>query len=277
MKTLAFVIGLLWSASAFADQISQQVLVDPKTQPMNEWASIVWAKDKSGWITEFPTNDSVRVTLDSGSAKPREPWKRVSYFLKYLPSPPIKPWLNGSLYFDFDAAVASYVASGRAVAYLNVVLSVRATRTKDRFWVSVGLFDPRTKRVVPDQTACVPSHSTGSPVVATRAERGRSFIELANDSDSFSQTTWSDLRPYRIVITRENVRAMLTELKSMNAWCAKHHDISTEPADYEVAQISVMLESFTDKDRTPDARVKVAITLANPNFRISGPRSEERR
>jgi hypothetical protein len=257
----------LFGTTAFADNITQQALIDPKTQPTNEWASVVWAVDDTGWKINYPAPDTVSIELDSGEAKPRGKEKRVSYLLKYLPVPAMKPWKDGSLHFDFDAAVTSYQSTGAAaVAHLTVMFSIRATGTKDRFWFSVGLFDPRIQRRADDRAGCVPSRSTPSPVVATRAEHGRSFIELSNQSAEFSHLPSQDYKRYRLSVTRENIVAAIKYLRTLTGWCARHENISTNPDNYEVRQVAVMLEARTDRNKAPDASAKIAISLRDPNI-----------
>jgi hypothetical protein len=266
MKTLAFVIGLLWSWSAIADPIAQQALIDPNRQPTNEWASVVWAVDNSGWKIDYLTPDTVAVELDSWAAKPRGNEKRVSYLLKYLPAPTLKPW-PGTLRFTFDVAVPRYAARGRAVAYVAANFSIRDTKSGERFWLNIGVFDPRDSRPAIERAHCSPSKSTPAPIVAAPADSNQRFVALHDESAAFSHDTSNLLRTFRLSISDDNMRAIIARLQTMKGWCVKHDRISADPADYEVRQGAIILESRTDKQNNEGVNIRAI--LRNPSLTVA--------
>ncbi|PPD16069.1 MAG: hypothetical protein CTY25_03600 [Methylobacterium sp.] len=155
--------------------------------------------------------------------------------------------------FDVPLRILESEQQGNAVSYIAATFILSSARSKRSFWLQVQFFDTRGRRsarelAAPphkafDRLLCSPTRSTNLPILSATAGSPSRFVSfLPGSPDLVSQA--GPTGTFRFVISKENLRAMLSTLGNSNDWCTNGTDFAPDDLDLiELRQASVMVET----------------------------------
>jgi hypothetical protein len=170
------------------------------------------------------------------------------------------------------AAPAGVVPVGQA----SMFAYLRDRHSGKAFGIVLGIFDNRATATVATYTPVV-AHDTQTPFVSTPVGAGSKYATLSPYSSTFTGTTWSGLRFFRMHITQDNFRSMLADV---NAFCAANTALNycagTAPgapafsnsiSDYQLTDFGVLHEVFPQSDDANLSMGMHVVELGAWNFR----------
>ncbi|MEF2247318.1 hypothetical protein [Paenibacillus sp. IITD108] len=215
-------------------------------EPLNVWQRGQFEsslKGRSGPPPCFQWNGrSIGILMNSWYSTPREirgGGMNTVYSMQF--SQPVKPWLmeGQQLYFEGEVQIpyfASWFKGSDAygpVGQFSYIAYFKDVTTEQSIAMVINIFDNRHE-APPERIM----HDTFVSFASTRfgAEH---FVTTGNNSCEWTSSTWKDYRPYKAIITRQN---LIRIVESVND---EHRiGLSTEPSDYVLISVGILQETF---------------------------------
>ncbi|MBH5399926.1 hypothetical protein HZZ13_19345 [Bradyrhizobium sp. CNPSo 4010] len=265
------------------------ITTDENNRPPNDWQVVVFNVDAknliheeaSGWCevalhlykphtgkkTEVQAKErQVRVHLDTNATPPFS-GKLNPVMLQRSFVPAARPWKEaGTLRFQADVTINEFQTRERAVAYVQAVFLLRDEESRQQFWFSVQIWDPRgfdypkligwSQQMRDIVTIDLCERCTGLPNFLTTIENGNPYLKTQPQSaNSFSDITGAR-RTISFEIGPPEIRRALEKLRTQSPSIA---DLSPKPEDLSLKLAAIEVEGWSDVG----ASVILDVTLSN--------------
>lgn len=174
-------------------------------------------------------------------------------------SQPIRPWLDEDMQLHMEGEVQipyferwhSDNCENEPVGQFSYMAYFKDRSSQKTIAIVINAFDNRPHP--PEETVM---HDTFVSFASTRFGASR-YVTPAEGSAAWGSSTWSGFRPFKVIITRRNFNAVVSDIN------ARHNaGLSAELSDYLLSSAGILQETFRDKND------HVALGASFANFEV---------